>query len=88
MPPFLTNRPGLQFLFTRWPEIHNLSVGRGHWYIASCQVLLNYIKRIKRRSQKCLSQSQVGWSSCFSDRPKNPTNLVEDVEIFHSVDNT
>ena len=51
---FLTYRPGRQFLFTHRPEKHKL--GRGCWYLASCQVSLNSVQRFQRRKWKCLSQ--------------------------------
>ena len=33
--------------------------GRGHWDLAWCQVSLNSVQWFKRRSQKCLSQSEA-----------------------------
>ena len=75
-------RAAISFCFTDWPEKHKL--GRGHWDLASCQVLLNSVQQYLRRSQKCLSQSKA-WpankkKSCLSDqqenkRPKGPHNM-------------
>ena len=44
-------RPGRPFCFSDRPEKHNL--GRGHWDLAFCQVLLNSVQRFQRRSRKC-----------------------------------
>ena len=60
-------RPGRPSCFTDRPEKHK--IGRGHWDLASCQVLLNCAQRFQRRSWKCLSQSEARWPSCFSDAP-------------------
>ena len=45
--------------FADQPE--KLKLCRGHWDLASCQVALNSVQRIQRRSRK----------NCFSDRPEN-----------------
>ena len=66
-------------IFTHRPAKHKL--GRGHWDIAFCQVSLNSVLQFYRKSKKCLSQTQAGAPSCFSDPPKN-TTLVEEVEIL------
>ena len=42
--------------------------GRGRWDIAFWQVLLNSVQRYQRRSLKCISQSQAGRLSYFSNR--------------------
>ena len=67
------------FCFSDRPQKHKH--GRGHWDLASCQVLLNSVQQFQRRSWKCLSQSETGRSSFFLIGPKN-TNMVEDVEIL------
>ena len=73
-------RPGRPSWFSDRPEKHKL--GRAHWDLTSCQVSLNSLQRFKRRSQKCLSQSELGAAILFfRTAPKN-TNLVEDVEIL------
>ena len=71
-------RPGRPSYFSDRPEKHKL--GRGHWGLASCQVLLNSIQQFQRRSWKCLSQSEAR-AVVFRIGLKN-TNLVEDVEIL------
>ena len=43
--------------FSDQPEKHKF--GRGHWDLASCQVLLNSVQQIQRRSRKCLSRSEA-----------------------------
>ena len=50
-------RPGRPSCFSNRPEKHKL--GRGHWDLASCQVLLNSVQQFHRRSRKCLSQSEA-----------------------------
>ena len=45
-------RPWRPSCFSDWPEKHKL--GRGRWDVASCQVSLNSIQRLQRRSRKCL----------------------------------
>ena len=50
-------RPGRPSCFFYRPEKHKL--GRGPWYLASCQVSLNSVQRFQRRSRKCLSQSEA-----------------------------
>ena len=73
-------KPGRPSWFTDQPEKHNH--GKGHWDLASCQVLLNSVQRFKRRSRKCLSQSESPAAILFFlIGPKN-TNLVEDIEIL------
>ena len=49
-------RPGRPSCFSYRPEQHNL--GRGHWDLASCQVLLNSVQQFQRRSSKCFCQSE------------------------------
>ena len=63
VPPFLTDRPGRQYLFTHRPEKHKL--GRRRWDLASCQVSLNSVQRFQRRSRKCLSQSEARAANLF-----------------------
>ena len=46
-------RPGRPSCFSDPPEKQNY--GRGRWDLASCQVILNSVKRFQRRSWKCLS---------------------------------
>ena len=46
---FLTDRPGQQFLFTHQPKKHKL--GRRRWDLASCQVSLNSVQPLQRRSR-------------------------------------
>ena len=50
-------RPGRPSCFSDWPKKHKL--GRGHWDLASCQVLLVSVQRFQRRSRKYLSQSEA-----------------------------
>ena len=50
--------PGRPSCFSYRPEKHKLR--RGRWDVASCQVSLNSIQRIQRRSRKWLSQSEAG----------------------------
>ena len=50
-------RPGRPFSFSDRPEKPKL--GRRHWYLLSCQVLLNSVKRFQRRSRTCLSESEA-----------------------------
>ena len=50
-------RPGRPFCFSDRPEKHKL--GRRRWDLASCQVSLNSVQRLQRRSWKCLSQSEA-----------------------------
>ena len=45
------------------PEKHKL--GRGHWDLLSCQVLLNSVQQFQRRSRKCLSLSEAGAAILF-----------------------
>ena len=56
-------RPGRPSCFSDRPEKHKL--GRGRWDLASCQVSLNSVQRFKRRSQKCLSQSEARTAILF-----------------------
>ena len=44
-------RSGRPSYFSDRPEKHKL--GRGRWDLASCQVLLNSVQRVQRRSRKC-----------------------------------
>ena len=50
-------RPGDVSWFSDWPEKHKL--GSGRWILASCQVLMNSVQRLQRRSRKCPSQSEA-----------------------------
>ena len=50
-------RPVRLFSFSDWPDKHKLN--RGHWDLAFCQVSLNAVQRLQRRSRKCLSQSEA-----------------------------
>ena len=73
-------RLGRPFCFSDRPEKHKL--GRGRWDLASCQVSLNSVHRLQRRSRKCLRQSEARAAILFFPiGPKN-TNLVEGVEIL------
>ena len=73
-------RPGRPFCFSDRPEKHKL--GRGCWYLASCQVSLNSVQRFQKRRRKCLSRSEARAAILFFPiGPKN-TNLVEGVEIL------
>ena len=73
-------RPWRTSCFSDRPEKHKL--GRGHWDLASCYVSLNSVQLFKRRSRKCLSQSEARSAILFFPiGPKN-TNLVEDIEIL------
>ena len=57
-------------------------LGTGCWDLVSCQVSLNSI-RLFLRSRKCLCQSEARATILFFYQPeKDPTNLVEDVEIW------
>ena len=56
-------RPGRPFCFFYRPQKHKL--GRRHWDLASCQVLLNSIQRFLQRSRKCLSQSEAAAALLF-----------------------
>ena len=72
-------RPGRPSCVSDRPEKHKLC--RGRWYIASCQVLLNSVKRFLGRSRKCLSQSEAREVILFF-RSAQKTNFVENVEIL------
>ena len=74
-------RPGGHHDFLIGPKN---KIGRGCWDLASCQVSLNSVQGFQRRSWKCLSQSQAGRSSCFSDQPKNTNLAVKKEEIWLS----
>ena len=50
-------RPGRPSCFSDWPKNHKLC--RGRWDLATCQVLLNSVQWFRRRSRKCLSQSEA-----------------------------
>ena len=56
-------RPGRPSYFSDRPEKHKL--GRGHWDLLSCQVLLHFVPRFQRRSRKCLSQLEAGADILF-----------------------
>ena len=51
-------RPGRPSYFSDRPENHKL--GRGHWDILSCNVLLNSVQRFQKTKSKCLKQSEDG----------------------------
>ena len=74
-------RPGRPSCFFDLPKKHKL--GKGRWYLASCQVSLNSVQRFQRRSRKYLSklEARAAILFFFSIGLKN-TNLVEDVEIL------
>ena len=73
-------RPGRPSCFSNRPLKYKL--GRGHWDLASCQVLLNSDSLFQRGSRKCLRQSEARAAFLFfRSAPKN-TNLVEDNEIL------
>ena len=55
-------RPWRPSCFSKWTEEHKL--GRGHWDLASYQVLLNSNQRF-RRSRKCLSQPEARTAILF-----------------------
>ena len=48
---------GGHFVFSNRPDKHKL--GKGHWDLAYCQVLLNAFQKFHRRSQKCFSKSEA-----------------------------
>ena len=73
-------RPGRPSCFSDRPEKHKL--GRGLCDLASCQVSLNSVKRFKRRSRICLSQSEARAAILFFWLGPKNTNLVEGVEIL------
>ena len=73
-------RPGSPFYFSDRPEKPKL--GRRHWDLVSCQVLLNSVKRFQRSSRKCLSESEAGAAILFFRSADKNTILVEDVEIL------
>ena len=56
-------RPGRPSWFSDRPEKHKL--GKAHWDLASCQVSLHSLQWFRRRSQKCLSQSEPGAAILF-----------------------
>ena len=60
----------------------NTKIGRGCWYLASCQVSLNSVQRFQRRSRKCLSQSEARAAILFFQSARKNTNLVEDIDIL------
>ena len=60
-------RCGYLPLFDR-SEKHKLR--RGRWDLAFCQVSLNSIQQIQRRSRKCLSQWEARTAISFFDRPE------------------
>ena len=61
-------RPGRPSCFSDRPEKHKL--GRGHWDLASCQILLNSVQRLQRRKRNVSANQRPERPSCFSDRPK------------------
>ena len=74
-------RPGRSSCFSYSPDKHVLVTGR--WYIAPDQVSLNSVQWFQRKIRKCLNQSQARASILFfRSARKNPTHLVEDVEIL------
>ena len=60
-------RPGGHLVFYQSKK-HKL--GRGRWYLASCQVSFNSVQRFQKRRRKSHSQSEVGVAILFSDRPE------------------
>ena len=56
-------RPGRPSWFYDRPEKHKL--GRAHWDLAACQVSSHSLQWFRRRSQKCLSQSELGAAILF-----------------------
>ena len=50
-------RPGRPTCFSNRPEKYKL--GRGRWYLATCQMSLNSVQRFQNRSRKCLSLSEA-----------------------------
>ena len=77
---FLTDLPGQQSKIAKRPEKWKLH--KGHWDLASCQVLLKSFQWFQRKSRKCLSQSDTGAAILFFRSAWKNTNLVEDVEIL------
>ena len=62
-------RPGWPSCFYDRPEKHKL--GRGPWDLASCQVLMNSVQQLQRRSRKCLNQIEArAVILFFPDRPE------------------
>ena len=59
-----------------------LKPGGGCWVHDSCQVLLNSIQQLQRRSRKCLSQSETGETILLFPSSNPPPNLLENVEIL------
>ena len=77
-------RPGWPSCFSAdKPEKHKL--GRGRWDLAPCQVKLNSVQQFQR-SRKCLSQSEAGRPSCFSDQPEKHKllNVLYQVCVFQA----
>ena len=56
--------------FSDRPEKNTNLVEDFEIIITSYQVLFNFVQRLQRRSRNCLSQSEVGRPSLFSDRPE------------------
>ena len=50
-------KPGRPSCFSDQPAKHK--IGKGRWDLAFCQVSLNSVQWFQRRSEKCLSQSEV-----------------------------
>ena len=71
---------GGHLTFSIGPKKHKL--GRGHWDLLSCEVLLNSIQRFDQRSRKCLSQSEARAAILFFRSARKNTNLVDGVEIL------
>ena len=59
----------------------NNQPGRGCLDLTPCQVSLNSVRWLLRRSENVSGQSEAKAAIFFSDRPQN-TNMEEDVEIF------
>ena len=74
-------RPGRPSWFSDRPEKHP-KLGRGHWDLASCQVLLNCVRRLQKLSK--MFQLIIGQDGHlgFQIDPKKKTTLIEDVEIL------
>ena len=55
-----------------------LKPGGGCWVHDSCQVLLNSIQQLQRRSRKCLSQSETGETILLFPSSKPPPKFVRE----------
>ena len=82
VPPFWQISKGHKFCLLIGLKKHKL--GRRLWDLASCQVSLNSIQRIQKKSWKCLSQSDARMAILFF-RSAQKHNLVENIEILPPV---